>query len=392
MSPGDTVVPAAQLSSALALIVLMIGQVLPDLRLMLDGVPLNTFLLVQTVLFALALPLSLPARRGIFIVIGLVLPLAVTLLWSRDVVWGASTLLDLTASAATGSLLLAFSLAHIGIHRTFRIWLLLLAALLVAAIAYKIQNGFFDREVNFLLNGPNVFARQMGLAALLSGFLLRGPLRWLGIVIFALAVLWTQSKGPLLFLLLVSLGTGWLRLGPKGRVVALIGLGCVVIPLSLLVDQLRDIEFFRRFFIAVTVFDSGLSGENYGSVGSRVLLFSTATQMIGENPFGIGLGSWMPLSGLFWAEYPHNFFLEVLLEGGLLLGTVAAVPYFAFLLSRNAMIVAMGTFLALCQQVSGGLADTRFWLVFACLGAVTSRWHLRFGERRNTATPRGPTA
>lgn len=385
-SPRETAVPAAQLSSGLALVVLMIGQFLPDLRLMLDGVPINSFLLVQTVLFAIALPLSVSARRGIFIVIGLVLPLAVTLLWSRDVAWGASTLLDLAASAATGSLLLAFSLDRIGIERTFRVWLLMLAVLLVAAIAYKIQNGFFDREVNFLLNGPNVFARQMGLAALLSGFLLRGPVRWLGIVVFSLAVLWTQSKGPLLFLLMVGLGTGWARLGAKGRIVALAGLAGIVGLIGVYVEELRDVEFLRRFFIAAAVFDDGLGAENYGSVGSRVLLFSTAARMIGENPLGIGLGSWMPLSGLFWAEYPHNFFLEVLLEGGLMLGTIAAVPYFAFLLSRNAMIVAMGAFLALCQQVSGGLADTRFWLVLACMGAVTSRWRLRFGERDNTPT------
>ena len=54
--------------------------------------------------------------------------------------------------------------------------------------------------------------------------------------------------------------------------------------------------------------------------------------------------------------------------------------------------LAMGTFLALCQQVSGGLADTRFWLVFACMGAVTSRGRLRFGERGNTATPTGAPA
>lgn len=392
VSPSDTAVPSAQLCSGLALVVLMMGQFLPDLRLMLDGVPLNSFLLIQTVLFAVALPLSTSARRGIFIVIGLVLPLAVTLLWSRDVAWGASTLLDLTASAATGSLLLAFSLDRIGVDRTFRVWLVLLAALLVAAIAYKIQNGFFDREVNFLLNGPNVFARQMGLAGLLSGFLLRGPGRWLGIVAFTLAVIWTQSKGPLLFLLLVGLGTGWLRLGAKGRIAVLVGLAGVMGMLSLLVDQVRDVEFFRRFFVAAAVFDGGLGGENYGSVGSRVLLFSTAARMIAEHPLGIGLGSWMPLSGLFWAEYPHNFFLEILLEGGLMLGTIAAVAYFAFLLSHNAMIVAMGTFLALCQQVSGGLADSRFWLALACIGAVTNRWHLRFGEQRNIDTVTGSSA
>jgi len=383
LSPAETAIPAAQLCSGLALVVLMIGQFLPDLRLLLDGVPLNTFLLVQTVLFALALPLSAAARRSIAIVIGLVLPLGVTLLWSRDSAWGASTLLDLTASAATAGLLLAFSLERIGVERTFRVWLALLAALLVAAIAYKIQNGFLDREVNFLLNGPNVFARQMGLAALLSGFLLHGPVRWLGIVAFTLAVIWTQSKGPLLFLLLVGVGTGWVRLGARGRIVVLLGVAGVIGLLGLLVDEIRDVEFFRRFFVAAAVFDAGLGGENYGSVGSRVLLFSTAARMIGEHPFGIGLGSWMSVTGFFWAEYPHNFFLEVLLEGGVVLGAMAAVAFFAFLLSRNAMIVAMGTFLALCQQVSGGLADARFWLAFACIGAVTSRWHLRFGERRN---------
>lgn len=389
VSPRETAVPAAQLCSSLALVVLMIGQFLPDLRLMLDGVPLNTFLLAQTVLFALALPLTAAARRSIAIVIGLVMPLAVTLLWSRDVAWGASTLLDLTASAATASLLLAFSLDRIGVDRTFRVWLALLAALLVAAIAYKVQNGFLDREVNFLLNGPNVFARQMGLAALLSGFLLRGPVRWLGIVAFTLAVIWTQSKGPLLFLLMVGVGTGWLGLGARGRIVVLVGLAGIIGLLGLLVDEIRDVEFFRRFFVAAAVFDGGLGGENYGSVGSRVLLFATAARMIAEQPLGIGLGSWMSLSGLFWAEYPHNFFLEILLEGGVVLGSIAAGAYFAFLLSRSAMIVAMGAFLALCQQVSGGLADARFWLAFACIGAVTSRWHLSFGERRDIESPTG---
>lgn len=388
-SPHETALPAAQLSSGLALIVLTIGQFLPDLRLLLDGVPLNSFLLAQILLFSLALPLSVVARRGICVIIGPVLPLAVTLLWSMDAAWGAATLLDLTVSAATAGMLLAFSIDRIGIDRTFRIWLALLAGLLVAAIPYKILNGFFDRDVNFLLNGPNVFARQMGLAVLLSAFLLRGPVRWLAIFVFAAAVIWTQSKGPLLFLLLVGLATGWLRLGAGGRIVSLIGLGAVVGLLSLLVEQIGDVEFFRRFFVAAAVFDDGLGGENYGSVGSRVLLFSTAARMIGENPLGIGVGSWMPLSGLFWAEYPHNFFLEILLEGGLLLGTIAAVPYFAFLLSRDPMIVALGAFLALCQQVSGGLADTRFWLVFACIGALTSRWHLRFGERHSFATHAG---
>lgn len=386
-SPDHAAFLAAQFCSGLALVVLMIGQFLPDLRLTFDGFPLNTFLLVQTALFSLALPLPAQVRHHIAIVIGLVMTLAVSLLWSRDAGWGASTLLDLTASAATASLLLAYSIERIGVDRTFRVWLGLLAALLMAAVAFKVQFGFFDRQVNFLLNGPNVFARQMGLAALLSAFLLRGPLRWLAIATFTLAVVWTQSKGPLLFLLLVGFAIGWLRLGGKGRILALLAMGGVVFLIGLFVDELREIQLFQRVFVAVAVFDAGLGGENYASVGSRVQLYSTAAKMLAEYPFGIGLGSWMSATGLFWAEYPHNFFLEILLEGGLILGAIAGMAFFAFLLSRSATIVVVGAFLALCQQVSGGLGDARFWLAFACIGAVTSRWSLHPDSRRDITYP-----
>lgn len=369
---GASYVLAAFLASGLALAVLMVGQFVPDPRTLAAGVPLNMLMLPAAALFALSLPIQTRSRGRVLLVAACVVPAALTLLWSADAERGATTLLNLGLSGLVSALLLVFSFERVGMERSFQVWIALLFSLLVAAVAYKMVNGLLDRNVNFLMNGPNVFARQMGLAALLSGFFLRGAARWLAIAAFSLAVVWTQSKGPLLALLVVGVAVSWRGLGYRGRVTVLLLIGLALGAILAFAEELRDVALLRRFFVAAAVFDAGADGENYGSLGSRIDLFSVALQILAERPFGIGFGSWMLVSGTWWAEYPHNFFLEALVEGGLLFGSIMVAGFFSFIRSSCVPVVSACAFLALCQQVSGGLADARFWLAFACLGAATT--------------------
>ena len=104
------------------------------------------------------------------------------------------------------------------------------------------------------------------------------------------------------------------------------------------------------------------------SVGSRLLLFRESIAIIRDHPWGVGIGGWSLATGIQWAEYPHNFLLELWSEGGLVLGTAAAMPYMAFLLGRRDAWWIMCVFFLLCQQVSGDLLASRYWLTFCIVG------------------------
>ena len=361
------------IASLVALGVLMIGQFTPDARLTISGVPLNSIFFAIAILLGLLVPLSVDVRHAIILVFSLVAPVCATLIWSRDPERGALTLVNLLAVSAAAALLLAYAISGIGLTRTLKLWVVASVLLLAAAVLYKVERGFLDRNVNFLFNGPNVFARQMGLAAILAGFVYQGPRRYLLVFLFTAAFVWTQSKGPLIALILIGAWSIWQGSGWRGRalLIAMATLAATMIALG--IAFLANSPLLGRMFLAVSVFDSGLTAQNFGSIGSRVLMIRETLTMIATQPYGVGIGGWAASSGIAWADYPHNIFLELWSEAGVVLGSIALLAFACFVSSRTMVLVAACWFLLICQQVSGGLLDARFLLALACVAFIGRR-------------------
>jgi hypothetical protein len=353
------------LASLLSLLVLMIGQVSPDTRLSISGIPLNTLLMLGALVFALLLPMKAPVRNDIVTGFLLLLPLAITLIWSREPLLGGLKLLNTCFSAVVAALLLRAGVERLGLSAVFGLWVAVFWVLLAAAVAYKAVFGFFDRDVRYLVNGPIVFARFMGMAAILCAFVYRGWGRWAAVFVFALAVLWTESKGPLLALTGVGLWYGFRSLTSVGRTWLLAAICIAVALLIVNFELIEKVSVFGRFLIAITVFDVGVTQATYGSIGSRIDLITESISLLVHNPLGVGVGSWASRTGLLWAEYPHNLIVELLCEGGMVFGALALVPYFLFAGSSVRMLIASGWFLFLSQQVSGDLLDSRLLLALS---------------------------
>jgi O-antigen ligase len=358
---------AALLALALATVALLIGVAGPDPRLMVQGIALSSVLFLVAMVVVVVIPCLPGTREAVLLALMPVSLLALTLPISLDPVAGAEKIFNLLASALVASVLMAAAVQRIGTESALRWVIVFMVVLLLGAVAYKIRYGFFDRQVLFLMNGPIVFARLMGLACLFCMVALSGFSRIVLALLFFLAVVWTASKGPILALVVTIALYTWLMGSRRERVVFVALLVALVVAVLVNYEWLAGWQPLSRVFLAIDVLSS-IGGTETDSVGSRILLIRESVDIVREHPLGIGIGSWSTHTGIRWAEYPHNFVLELWNEGGLVLGTLAAVPYLLFLARRvDAWWIAC-IFLLLCQQVSGDLLDSRYWLTFAIVG------------------------
>ena len=190
------------------------------------------------------------------------------------------------------------------------LWVFVGLVVLIMTIAYKVQFGFFDRQVRFFLNGPIVFG---WIFALLSVVALRQyiecrNIRRLSIVIcFTMAVLWTLSKGPILALLVgVFLICMPKKVFSFQLIVTLISIVALPLLLILAFPGARVVTFLER------IFDLGLAAAVSDS--ARYLYYLHSLELLEENYwFGVGVDGFRYMG----AEYPHNIFLSLLLDGGL---------------------------------------------------------------------------
>jgi O-antigen ligase len=357
----------AVLSVLLGLAILLIGSAGPDERLLVQGIPLTTVLYLGAGCVALATP-CLPQTLGLLC--ALVVPVAamgVTIPISVDQEAGAEKLCNLLISTVIASLLLVHALQRVGTATVLRLLVGVLALLLAGALVFKARFGFFERQVPFLMSGPIVFGRVMGLACLCSLLALRGPLRLFLTLIFVAATVWTASKGPIVALLLTIMVYVLLLGSRADRVGFALMTSVVVIGVAANYEFISGLQPVGRLFMAA---DTVATGGGVDSIGSRISFAQSSLRTIAEHPFGVGLGGWSAATGVSWMTYPHNFWLELWTEGGVLLGTLASLPFLVFLLRKVDALWILCVFFLLAQQVSGDLLDGRYWLTFSIVGLL----------------------
>jgi hypothetical protein len=315
------------------------------------------------------------------------MPLGLSLFWSPDVSYGAEKFFNLLLSVNIAVIALASAMQQWGWRAVCQSLLIFLSALLLGALGYKLQFGFLDRYVPFLMFGPITFARLMGIGLVISLFLVRGVSRLLLVGLFGLAVIWTTSKGPILSALVVVLM--WIIFDakrPAENFSRLLGFAAITAAAVFLILQSGlDITKLGRLGALLTV--SGEDVIRQGSTDSisiRYWLGIYSLQLIADQPMGVGLGGWATsVAQNFSLIYPHNLMLELWSEGGLLAGSFALLGFCGFLFAPSSIWKYVALFLLLAQMFSGDLLDGRYLLIFGLL----SFFHTDSGLKRVRRVP-----
>jgi O-antigen ligase len=288
----------------------------------------------------------------------------ITLLWSQDFNHGVDTLGNLFLFSIFSILIFIFLIQNRGLEKLLESLLFWLSILLILTVVYKLNFGFFDRDVRFFMNGPIVFGRIMGIGFIISLFFKNDRIRRLLSVSFFIAILWTGSKGPLISAVLVYIIYLY-HYHNFAKFSFYIFISSLVVFFLVSSFQFGIVERIAYAFLEYTSGDFSF-GES--SIGGRITIWEETYQIIMDHyVFGIGIGSWEEFTGHHWAEYPHNFFLEAFSELGVFLGILFIAPFCIFLSKKINALHLTALFLLINQQFSGDLLDARYLLVFSVL-------------------------
>lgn len=296
------------------------------------------------------------AARAMWMLLPFLVVLAVSAFFTEDWAYAQKKIDSAFLVTPLISIAAAELTARNGIARALKLFLLVALAFLAMTILYKLQSGLFDRQSRFFLNGPIVFGWLMGLNCLLALHLYlteKRPIHWLAAAAaFALAVLWTASKGPLLALVLTL---GFLlasRLNWRS-VMALTGLPAAA---YFLAPRFLPETALERFGALDRLLSGQTTGADAGSIGARTEAFGDAIAIFLERPFfGVGLGNFQfgSSTGLL---YPHSVVPESLAEMGLI-GAFALIFVSArILISTSTLGRLVLVYFAVALSFSGDLS------------------------------------
>jgi len=273
-----------------------------------------------------------------------------------------------------GALILTYGIRTGNTRKLFSYLYIFLFVLFVCAIIWKLQTGFWRRDLPYFLNGSIVFGRNMavGLFAVMLFPPRNAFAKYLLLLCFLFGVVWSMSKGPILSVFLCISFYFFL----KNKVYFVIFSGLIVTFLFLITTSVIDLSGgpLNRLQIGLQVL-LGFSDSNQaaGSVNIRQEMFSNTVDVIKNDYFtGVGAGLWgEALNSVF--TYPHNFFLEVFSELGVIYGLVFIIPYLSFIFRIRDYFYVFPLFFLLAQQMSGDIADARWLLMFSLVVTFNSQ-------------------
>lgn len=352
----------------LAIVLMLIGQVDPEERLVFYGVSFNTTIYFFAAAIALLQPKGIAFAVLCLTIFTPIHILLITLAWSPNPTYGFWKYSNIVAIVVTCLVLVLPIIERDGWRKFSKVWVNISLILLALAFVTKLNSGLFDRNTPFFINGPIVFARIMGIAMFLSLVVYTGKMRLLLTTLFALAVFWTASRGPILFMV-TTLG---IYLAINGALKSIILVTLVGILALFLALENIELFFGNSFGRLIETYNYVIhSGPIPASIETRVGMVTYSLNLILDNPIGVGLGGWAisPASVQPW-PYPHNIYLEIFSEAGLLLGLIALIPFSYFLFRPSSPFFFAALFMLLCQQSSGDMLDARYLLFLSTLAII----------------------
>lgn len=188
----------------------------------------------------------------------------------------------------------------------------------IQALLYKLNYGFSSRQINYGLFGPITFGWIMGMTIVAILFSeIKQNVKPLLIAVLILLVVWSGSKGPLIAVLILL--TINLKLLIRFNSLNIVILTAVLFSVGYyLFINYTEFRSINSMVALLTDTDEYVEGVGSGSVGSRLFFYDASFRTFVDNPlFGVGLGNWNE-SILTSHRYPHNIFLEILSETGII--------------------------------------------------------------------------
>lgn len=241
--------------------------------------------------------------------------------------------------------------------------------ILVLTFFYKVNFGFWNRQIRFFINGSIVFAWLMGFYSILSLYLYKKfdkNIYFIFACIFFLGVLWAESKGPLIAMIISIL---FYLMYDSKRYIQFIAFSVLIFLIYIwdtVLLYLNVIFESSRFSALIRVLSNDVSSQDSGSITVRQDMLYEGYGFILNNVWkGVGVGNYQ-FNTVYGFIYPHNIHLEVFIEFGIIIG----ILYFIFILTcffkSPKIIKTLIIFFLICGSFSGDITYLRF-LMFLCL-------------------------
>ena len=342
-----------------------------------------TLMILFTVLFATRKSLHLAGRNHHIAFLVILFPplmASASALWSPQPAEAAIKLGEIYLVSVLTMLALFWFMANPRLLKWVFVWALFTAAIYSGLVLLSAIGSNARGEVAF--GGPNVVTRVIFfgvLGAFGLAILHKKQIFLLSIPFFVLAIIAVGSRGGIIgaggalfagtFLIIArSIRTTRLKIAfTKSKAKVFL----VVVPVAATV-------FYSIFPVVQHVWDqrvvSLLITQFHGA--GREVLYEDYGSLAVENPLiGIGLSGYAGYGG-----YPHNLFLELALDGGLIfllygLLLLITTVYFLLKLYSIGYVCMLGAlYMLIVQQVSGDLYDFRYFYLFFVMAYSWRRW------------------
>ncbi|MHA7633791.1 O-antigen ligase family protein [Corallococcus sp. M7] len=310
--------------------------------------------------------------------------------WTPDPLFSLTKVADLLL---VGLMCVGFALACLRqpaprVLDAFWAAVVLATGLLALTAVKQLLGGGGSARLAVMGGGPNILARLMGLLAIgaLYFWYWRGQ-AWLWIPVAATGVvlaLLTGSRGGSAAIVAGITTTLVVGRVPLRRLLILLLLATVAITAVAMFSPLGEAlsnSVQERFLRLTLNYESGAGGasgkDNKVYLSGREILYERALQLGKDFPVaGAGLAAFPALR---LGVYPHNLFLEVFCEGGvvglLLLATVLGTFVRSALLRRQGLdgaTVGAAVLVLLGAQSSGDLYDSRSLFLLMVMASATA--------------------
>tara|TARA_B100000795_G_scaffold97100_1_gene71259 strand:+ start:1427 stop:2641 length:1215 start_codon:yes stop_codon:yes gene_type:complete len=208
------------------------------------------------------------------------------------------------------------------ISRLFFVLFILTVALSVLAIFGLSVTENLNGRLSVLGGGPIIFARWLGFGII---YLVIFPigLKWLKIpliLLFISLMFATGSRGPVLSIV-ITFSVYFLMNFNKlfFKTILIVGVSFFIIFSFNINKKLSELGNIDRIFM-----NFSSQGVKKKSTNARVVFNQRSFELIKEYPLGVGVGNWQKMINkqnprhLIKHEYPHNIFLEIAAEYGLI--------------------------------------------------------------------------
>ena len=199
---------------------------------------------------------------------------------------------------------------------------------------------------------------------------------WIGAATGMALILLAGSRGPILDIIIFLILYFAVRLGKsRKKVFTMVGVAAVGVLFYFVYPYLLAGAsiVLNRFNISSRFLEKLLNGTISDDAG-RLIIWKAAVNMIKENPWGYGaMGSRHVISKYVYVGHPHNIFLELLIDFGVIFGTVIIIwlLYWAIkLLATKGNDEWKGVFLVFFSRACQLLLSLTFWHSIGLWGAL----------------------